>query len=413
MSQLPEDRMSSMFSESPSAADWASISSTIRANSSQGSHASLETGFESPDPDHLQKFLGSNWASYLNAQHSSREMGAMRKTVDEHIEQLNTAITCLEQDAFHHQRLAAAATAEYKTMRDTVVSDLEKLKPLGDNLPRLQQEVRSSNEQTSAVISGLREELSILQERLEVVDEMVAQDTKAIQDKYRSALEQIEFLQGEIRELREDKVAMSKKMFSLGNRADSLFKIRQELPPEVTSFLSHIFSQREKLIGLLDRPNPEVTYPNEDQASEEIIVKTLLEPEHQIQNDAQDATASAETTPIIRPSPNRKRKASETPPREQALPPTRQDFPALLTHYRNEYRANPPGSDVAFVWAFLDDIENVDVSRHIQESLTRIIPARVGGRRLKNKDGRHYVNISDAITWKEFYTALRKISPRK
>ncbi|KAK0730491.1 hypothetical protein B0H67DRAFT_638987 [Lasiosphaeris hirsuta] len=411
MSQHPEDGMS--LSESPSAVDWASIPNTVRAPSSQESRASMETHLESPNPDDLQRFLGSSWASYLNAQHSSRELGTMRKTVDEHTKQINTAIICLKQDTSYHQRLAATATAEYKAMRDTVVSDLEKLKHLEDNLLRIQQEVRSSNERTSAAISNLMDELAILQKIVEVVGEIAAQDTKVIHEKYRSALEKIEFLQGEIRQLREDKVDMSKKLFTLENRADTLAKIRQELPPEMTSFLGHIFSQREKLMGLLDQPNPEVSHPTEGgQANQEIIVGRLSEPEYQIQNDIED-TASVETTPSIRSSPSRKRKASESPPREQA-PSTRQDFPALLTQYRNKYKANPPSSDAAFIWAFLDDIEDTGTSRHIQESLPDIIPAYVGGRRgLRHKDVQHHVNISDAITWKDFYTALRKIPPRK
>lgn len=116
------------------------------------------------------------------------------------------------------------------------------------------------------------------------------------------------------------------------------------------------------------------------------------------------------------PKVNRKRKGQDPPP-----PPTsskrssssKQNLGALLLQYKQEYKAHPPASDIMFIRNFLDDVEDADVSKHIQEWLATTISKYVTLKRglRHNKDINRHINIRPGLTWKEFQRAVIKTPP--
>lgn len=88
---------------------------------------------------------------------------------------------------------------------------------------------------------------------------------------------------------------------------------------------------------------------------------------------------------------------------------------ALYYQLKREFENNPPKSEVAFIWKFLDGIDSPEVSRHIQESLVNLLPGLVSKKRdtrqIKDTTDTHHVSISAAVTWKDFQQALGKMPP--
>lgn len=90
---------------------------------------------------------------------------------------------------------------------------------------------------------------------------------------------------------------------------------------------------------------------------------------------------------------------------------TAQDLRSLLDCFREEYKCNPPKSDASLIWKFLDSIDDLATSRHLQESLVQILPGRMTRRELRNKNSRRFVYMSEGLSWKDFTRALRAVPP--
>ena len=114
------------------------------------------------------------------------------------------------------------------------------------------------------------------------------------------------------------------------------------------------------------------------------------------------------------PKTTRKRKEPPAPQPNQTAPPSGQDLNNLLSYYRVRYKSHPPKSDVAFIWEFLDAIDDDGMSKHIQDSLVSICSEFVIAKRwdLRNQVGRRRVNIQEGLTWKNFQRILVKV-PRR
>lgn len=84
---------------------------------------------------------------------------------------------------------------------------------------------------------------------------------------------------------------------------------------------------------------------------------------------------------------------------------------ALLKEAEREYLQKSPKSDTSFIWAFLDRVEDDNLCKHIQTSLTTLVDEKLvkEARPRRGKDKRRVVNISPKLTWHQFTHAMRKI----
>lgn len=214
----------------------------------------MDTRFEPPKVDRLQSNLSSSWASYLSAQHSSREAAALKRHIDGQVKQINACVAALQQDLNSHQRLAVATAAESKAVSDQVRADLDQLKPSRESLPALQQDITSTREQASAAISSLREDFMALQERLDKMNTNISTDVGTVQAQYASALEAIEFLQGEIKELRVEKQQSEDKLAALERQVETMASAPPQVPQEAVELLGQRLTQKDEAVELLDTP---------------------------------------------------------------------------------------------------------------------------------------------------------------
>ncbi|KAK1769532.1 hypothetical protein QBC33DRAFT_556825 [Phialemonium atrogriseum] len=84
---------------------------------------------------------------------------------------------------------------------------------------------------------------------------------------------------------------------------------------------------------------------------------------------------------------------------------------ALLKEAEREYLQKSPKSDTSFIWSFLDRVEDDNLCKHIQTSLTTLVDEKLvkEARPRRGKDKRRVVNISPKLTWHQFTHAMRKI----
>lgn len=135
----------------------------------------------------------------------------------------------------------------------------------------------------------------------------------------------------------------------------------------------------------------------------------------ELTNQALPKRGSREVTAARNPpKATRKRKEPPAPQPNRTAPPSGQELNSLLSYYRVRYKSHPPKSDVAFIWEFLDAIDDDGMSKHIQDSLVSICPEYVTAKRrdLRNRVGRRRVNIQEGLTWKNFQRILVEV-PRK
>ncbi|KAK1837277.1 hypothetical protein QBC39DRAFT_429643 [Podospora conica] len=403
--------MGPLFPDGNSDAGFSSTSSSLRPSSSQSSRPSMETPSDSLGTgDSLQHSLGSSWASYLSAQHSSRELSALKRSVNEQIDSVKASTRSLQQEALRHQNLVATTLSEFREKVGRATSDLSGLRPLQDSLPALRQELQSHREQTSKSLVELSDNFSALQEKVDGVESLASRDTKTAQDRYGAALKTIEFLQGELKVLTAEKIALENKLSAVERKVETLEETNHRLPEATIEFLASIFSRRDDLLKLLNKPDVLAVHQPPIPA----------EPDTNIGRVTRAASRILERSPEenIPKVPVRKRKEQHRPPPAPTSAnrnsSSKQDMGALLSKYKQEYKAHPPGSDVRFIWFFLDDIEDEDASKHVQTWLATAIPKYVtlkrGLRSHKAKDGRH-INIRPGLTWKEFLREVLKTPP--
>lgn len=249
------------FSDGTSELGLSSMSSTLLPPSSQSSLPSMERPSDSLGTDSLQESLSSSWASYLSAQHSSRELSALKRSFTEQIDSVKASTRSLQQEALRHQNLVATTLSEFREQSERTASELNRLKPLQDGFPALRQELQSHSERSSKSLRELSDNFSTLQERVDGMENLVSKDTKTAQDRYGAALKMIEFLQGELKGLTAEKIALENKLSAVERKVATMAETNRPLPEATVEFLAGIFSRRDDLLKLLDKPVDLVVHP--------------------------------------------------------------------------------------------------------------------------------------------------------
>ena len=210
--------------------------------------------FDTAKPDRFQQSLSSAWASFLNAQHCNHEINALRRTLDEHIRQSNSSISSLQRDTFHRHDLFSA---ELKSKLEQRATETEGLR---NRLSTLQQDINQDKGHTSRELTELSGRVSALQESLDGARSNESQHVKDVHEHYRLALEKVESLQAELRELRAEKMASERRMAALEHQIATITEPRQELTEETIMFLSRILPRQNELMRVLDRQDWETSH---------------------------------------------------------------------------------------------------------------------------------------------------------
>ncbi|KAK3330207.1 hypothetical protein B0H66DRAFT_50417 [Apodospora peruviana] len=405
--------MTSLISDS-SVGDWLSDNSPA----TQSTQTSVESDIGLSTSDPMQPSLGSTWASYLSAQYQSREVAIFRRAVSENFKQIDVSVASLHRDLAGHQALVTAASTEFSERSEQIASELRDMQPLRNSLPTLQLQVTKLREQTSKTISDLSQRLMLAQQRLEGVHDISSRDIRAVQEQYFSALEKIEFLQGELREMREERMSLEEKITTLERRLNAASQERQQLLSEETmQFLGQMQSRRNDLMSLLDRPSLE-----EKAVERSSDITTELqerEPEAPEQHRDQALYRGGGSLRIYRKrkadGPLRtqaKRTAKSPPPKNagQNAESQDRDFERVYDEFRNKTHANGARSEGTIIRKFIESIAKPEISRHVQESLTSLLPDHV--RKVKGTrqtSGHRCVHISNTLTREEFRAALRLV----
>ena len=382
--------------------------------------ATMDT-FEATKPDQFHQSLSSAWASFLGAQHCSREVAALRRTLDEHIQQTNLAVTSLQRDTATRHDLLAAAIADSKHKIEQHAAEIKETAALRASLSTLQKDITQDRVDVSRRVTELAEKVDAQQEGLTGWRSAITQDITSIQKQYHQALEKVELLQGELRKTRAEKMASDQKLAALESQVDTIAQTRQGLSEDMVGFLEDILYRRSDLTRLLelqslDTPAPSMVprlapmaiplahtpaHPQEAVSHERPPAQTTHSSQHNNSKNSQP-TAAAKRKPEEPLQSQPKRPAPPIDPN--------QDIRSLYLVFRDRYKANPPSSDTAFIWEFISSIESQTMSKHIQESLAAILPEYVTpSRDTRRKNQRRHVNISRALTWRKFREALVRI----
>lgn len=192
-------------------------------------------------PDQLQQSVATGWATFLAAQHWSREVDALRRSLNEHIKQTST-----------QHELLSVAVVQSKPSSPVTEASLE------NHLESLRQEMMES-------MSQLSQKITSHEERTEHLRSLTSDDIKDVQEKYLSALGMVEYLQGELRDMRSDKVNTENKLTALerdtenkltalGRQIAALLPPQTPLPDEAVSFLNQLVSRRAEVMRILSLP---------------------------------------------------------------------------------------------------------------------------------------------------------------
>jgi len=235
--------MSSQLSDTSTAVEWPPLRDTQL--SSQVSEFSTEFHPAPLKADDLNDALSIGWAGYLSTQHTGRELDLMKRALDEQGKQINRSLAGLQHDLSSHQQLVMATAAESKARLEQLSSEMNRFGPLQDALPLLQHEVRSSIDKVSTTVSSMNNRFELLQERMEGINTLVSKDINSVRHQYGAALEAIESLQGELRELRANKASSEQKLAALENQMGILAEARQELPQGTANILGQLLARQE------------------------------------------------------------------------------------------------------------------------------------------------------------------------
>ncbi|KAK3945307.1 hypothetical protein QBC46DRAFT_349689 [Diplogelasinospora grovesii] len=213
--------------------------------------------------------------------------------------------------------------------------------------------------------------------------------------------------EGELERLKAKNKETEDKLSALEGRMKML-ESRQDLSVDATTFLSELLSRKGELMSLLDKPAFPVTAAATSRAAHgaaEDSQMTLVD----TGSDTVPALLQPETPQVAQ---SKKRAAGEIPqPDAKRRPPsTGQDLRSLILHFKDDYKLSAPSSDVQFIWEFFDSIEDVNMSKHIQENLVKLLPEFVSKRKRATRGKKpRLIDISDKITWKAFLRALIKV----
>ncbi|KAL2020881.1 hypothetical protein VTK56DRAFT_7872 [Thermocarpiscus australiensis] len=364
--------------------------------------------FESAKPDRFQQSLSSAWASFLNAQHCSREVNAIRKILEERIHQANLSIASLQRDASQQHNTVTAAVAEAKSKIEQHASELKDVGTLRKSLSTLQQEISQDKEYALRKITELSERVAAQQGTLDGMRSVTSQGIRSVEEQYRLALEKIEYLQAELRELKAEKMASEQKLAALEHHVTTIIQTRQGPSEETIRFLELMFSRREELRRLLDRQDCEA---HTQSSSQTISGGSMPEVEHLVQSRNAEHGYGTEGQKPRAPAKRKTEEALQTQARS-AGPSRGQDIRTLYLSFRDRYKTDPPKSDTDFIWEFISGIESPDMSKYIQESLAANLPDYVTrSRDTRRKNANRHINISKGLTWRKFREALVKIPP--
>jgi FtsZ-binding cell division protein ZapB len=382
--------------------------------------ATMDT-FEASKPDQFHQSLSSAWASFLGAQHCSREVGALGKTLDEHIQQTNLAVTSLQRDTATRHDLLAAAVADSKSKIEHHVAEIKETAALRASLSTLQQEIRQDREDASRKATELAEKVDAQQEGLTGWRSAISQDITSIQKQYRQALEEVKLLQRELRETRAEKMASDQKLAALESQVDTIAQTRQGLSEDMVGFLEDMLCRRSDLTRLLElqsldtpapsmvpRPAPMTIPLAHTPALPQEVVSHEKPPAQATYASQHDSSKNSQPTAAAKRKPEEPLQSQPKRPAPPSNP--NQDIRSLYLVFRDRYKANPPSSDTAFIWEFISSIESQTMSKHIQKSLAAILPEHVTpSRDTRRKNPRRHVDISRGLTWRKFREALVKI----
>ena len=377
--------------------------------------------FETSKPDRLHQSLSSAWASFLGAQHCSREVDSLKKVLDQHVQQTNLSITSLQRDTATRHDLAASVT-EAKSKIEQHAVEIRDIATLRSDFSTFQYEVAQNKDNVARKVTDLFDKAVAQQESMDGLRSTTSHDLGTIREQYRSALEKVEALQQDLEEARAERLISKHKLAALESQITAMSQTHQQLPTDVVNFLGEIHSYREDLMRLLDKQDLESPAqslaPPLNQTSiplAQIPVtpyasvpyeQTLAPIVHRDQHD---------TSEDDRPHTRSKRRRLEDPPQPQVRRPVSpqapsQDMRSLYLVFRDKYKENPPKSDTVFIWQFINNIEDPAMSRHIQESLVIILSEYVKPSRDKRcKNPLKLVDISKKLTWRMFREALVKI----
>jgi chromosome segregation ATPase len=234
--------------------------------------------YEASKSDRLSQSLSNAWASFLGAQHCTQEIGALRKTLDEHVQQTALSVASLQRDAGSRHSLVTTALSECKARAEQHDALLREFTMLQTGLSVLRQDVIEAKEELARNHGQLSERVEAQQKGAEALHSATSRDIQAVQEKHRSALETIETLQRELRVTKEENTALEQRLAAIESRIEEIGEDRQELPAEMRKFLDYILSRRDELSRLLDTPYLEIQAKNSSQASVWLCPSRTLSP---------------------------------------------------------------------------------------------------------------------------------------
>ena len=378
--------------------------------------------FETSKPDRLHQSLGSAWASFLDAQHCSREVDSLKKSLDQHVQQTNLSITSLQRDTATKHDLLAASVTEVRSKIEQHAVEIRDIATLHTDFSTFQYEAAQNRDNVARKVADLFEKAGAQQESLDGLRSTTSDDFSAIQNQYRLALEKVEALQQELVEARAERLASEHKLAAIESQITAIPQTHQQLPTDVVNFLGDIYSCREDLMRLLDKQdleNPaQILAPPLNQTSIP-LAQTPATPYAGVPYEQTSAPIvhrdQHDTSEDDRPNTRAKKRRLEDPPQPQVKRPVSprapsQDMRSLYLVFRDKYKENQPKSDTVFIWQFINSIEDPAMSMHIQESLVAILPEYVKPARDKRcKNPLKLVDISKKLTWRMFREALVKI----
>lgn len=237
-------------------AAFASQRNSAGSQSTQTSMDSQSTLLETARPDPVHAALGNSWSSYLSAQHQSREVAILRRATNENFKQVDLSVGSLQRDLASHDALVKACAADFRARSEQISTQMAELKPLHESIPSLQQDLARHKEHALRTTSDMNQRLMAMQQGLEGMHTTSSKDLQTVQGQYHSALEKIEFLQGELREMKEEKMGTDAKLSALERKVSNFLQTQahQELRIDQRNFLEWIHTRREDLMKLLDRP---------------------------------------------------------------------------------------------------------------------------------------------------------------
>lgn len=227
--------------------------------------------FGTGKPGRLPESLSSAWASFLAAQHCTREVDGLRKALDAHTRHTNVSIESLQRDAANQHGLVTNGLADCKAQTSRYAVQLHEITTLQSRLDTLQQDLVAVREHASAKIAESDGKVMVLEGSLEGLRHTTSLDIRTLQEEHRWASEKVELLQKEVRELRAERTAAEQKLAALERQVTALNGILQEMPEASIKALGEILSLRDELMRNLDAHHVRAMAENSESTRESVL----------------------------------------------------------------------------------------------------------------------------------------------